>query len=207
MPSGLHLRARTNGTTRSGCDNAAVLKAHMRGPFARKAQHLEGQALIIDRFKMRLRNMFLTTWMLVIPAVAVAQPLEWHRFGVPETGAYVDLPTSVFTTDVGRPHEGYGRRFTTADGRATLAVQSIPNVANDTPGRFLRKKHPPSDIVYKRVTSDFFVVSSFRKKAIWYDRCNFEGQFINCVMVNYPAREKRQWDSVITRISHSLTQG
>jgi hypothetical protein len=24
-------------------------------------------------------------------------------------------------------------------------------------------------------------------------------------MINYPAAEKRQWDSVVTRISHTLT--
>lgn len=175
-------------------------KVHMRSRLA-----LEGHSSIIDWF-ISLPKMFLTAWILVFPTLAVAQPVEWRRYGVPETGAHVDLPTSVFTKDVGRPYEGYGRRFTTADGRATLAVQSVPNVANDTPSSFLRKKHPPSDIVYKRVASDFFVVSSFRKTAIWYDRCNFAGQFINCVMVNYPASEKRQWDSVITRISHSLAK-
>jgi hypothetical protein len=179
----------------------------MRSRLAHQAQPLERQSSIINWFVILLRKMFMTAGILVIPPVAVAQSLEWHRYGVPETGAYVDLPTSVFTRDVGRPYEGYGRRFTTADGRATLAVQSIPNVANETPGSFLRKKHPPSDIVYKRVTSDFFVVSSFRKTTIWYDRCNFAGQFINCVMVNYPAGEKRQWDSVITRVSRSLAKG
>jgi len=94
-----------------------------------------------------------------------------------------------------------------ADGRATLAVQSIENVGHDTPAAFLAKKHPPSNIVYKRVTDNFFVVSSFRNNSIWYDRCNFASRFINCVLVNYPAAEKRQWDGVITRISHTLSAG
>ena len=39
---------------------------------------------------------------------------------------------------------------------------------------------------------------------IWYDRCNFSGQFVHCVLINYPASEKRHWDSVVTRISHRL---
>jgi hypothetical protein len=56
--------------------------------------------------------------------------------------------------------------------------------------------------VYKRVTSRFFVVSSFRGVLIWYDRCNFASRFINCLMVNYPAIEKRQWDGIIRRISN-----
>jgi hypothetical protein len=48
-------------------------------------------------------------------------------------------------------------------------------------------------------------VSSFRNDRIWYDRCNFSGRYINCVLINYPAVEKRQWDDVVTRISHSLS--
>jgi hypothetical protein len=27
---------------------------------------------------------------------------------------------------------------------------------------------------------------------------------MNCVLINYPAAEKRQWDGVVTRISHTL---
>ena len=69
---------------------------------------------------------------------------------------------------------------------------------------FLAKKNPPPNIVYKRVTPRFFVVSSFRKGKIWYNRCNFSGSFVNCVLINYPAAEKRQWDSVVTRISNTL---
>ena len=154
-----------------------------------------------------MRKMFFIAFLLVLlgcPAIANAQPVGWQKYAVPETGANVDLPMTIFVKDVGPTDQGYGRRFVTADGRATLAVQSIENVAHDSPAAFLEKKHPPSDIAYKRVTPNFFVVSSFRNNLIWYDRCNFAGRFINCVMVNYPAAEKRQWDGVITRISNTL---
>jgi hypothetical protein len=133
--------------------------------------------------------------------------VSWQKYAVTETGANVELPTTIFSKDVGQTDQGYGRRFMTADSRATLAVQSIENVGHDSPAGFLKKKHPPTNIVYKRVTPNFFVISSFRNNSIWYDRCNFAGRFINCVMVNYPAAEKRQWDGVITRISHSLSAG
>jgi hypothetical protein len=71
-------------------------------------------------------------------------------------------------------------------------------------GGVFGQENPPSDIVYKRVTPRFFVVSSFRKGKIWYDRCNFAGRFINCVLINYPAAEKSQWDGIVTRISNTL---
>jgi hypothetical protein len=139
------------------------------------------------------------------PTVADAQPISWQRFVVTETMASVDVPTTVFTEDAGKPETGYGRRFLTSDRRANLTVQSVPNEAGDSPAIFLARKNPPADIVYKRVTPRFFVVSSFRNDMIWYNRCNFAGRFMNCVLINYPAAEKRQWDSVVTRISNTLT--
>jgi hypothetical protein len=154
-----------------------------------------------------MREVLVLAWLLALPAGAFAQTGVSQKYTVPETGAAVDLPTAIFAKDAGRPETGYGRRFTTADGRATLAFQSMANEANDSPASFLAKKHPPSNIAYSRITTRFFVVSSFRKDSIWYDRCNFAGRFVNCVMVNYPAAEKRQWDGVITRISNTLASG
>jgi hypothetical protein len=136
---------------------------------------------------------------------ASTEPVRWQRYVIPETGASVDVPTSVFTNDAGQTEIGFGRRFLSADRRANLTVQSVPNDAGDTPAAFLAKKKPPSRIVYKRATSRFFAISSFRKDKIWYDRCNFSGHYINCVLINYPAVEKRRWDDLVTRISHSLS--
>jgi hypothetical protein len=133
-----------------------------------------------------------------------AQPVSWVRYQVPETGAAVDIPTSIFSEQAGKPDGGYGRRFLTSDRRADLTVQSVPNDAGFSPAVYLARKNPPRDIVYRKVTPRFFVVSSFRQGKIWYDRCNFAGRFINCVLINYPAAEKRQWDSVVTRISNTL---
>ena len=83
-------------------------------------------------------------------------------------------------------------------------MQSVPNPDNIPPAIFLAKKSPPAGIIYKRVTPDFFVVSSIRNDRIWYNRCNRADGAMNCVLINYPAAEKRQWDGVVTRISHTL---
>ena len=152
-----------------------------------------------------MRKILMVTCLLAIPAVATAQSLGWQKYTVPETGANLDLPVTIFSKDAGQPESGYGRRFLTADGRANLTVQSFPNDVGDSPAVFLAKMNPPSNIVYKRVTPRFFAVSSFRNDKIWYNRCNFPGRFVNCVLINYPAAEKRQWDSVVTRISNTLS--
>ncbi len=140
------------------------------------------------------------------PISATAQPSGWQRYVVAETGAGVDLPRFIFSEEAAKPEIGYGIRFLTSDRRANLTVQSLRNDANDTPSAFLAKKRPPSDIVYRRVTPNFFVVSSFRNDQIWYNRCNFFGRSINCVLINYPAAEKKRWDAVVTRISNSLSK-
>ena len=140
----------------------------------------------------------------VVPATVVAAGIEWQRYAVASTGANVEIPVTIFSKDAELPDGGAGRRFYTDDRRADLTVQSVANPANDSPATFLAKKNPPSDIIFKRVTPNYFVVSSIRNDRIWYNRCNRSAGYMNCVLINYPAAEKRQWDQVVTRISHTL---
>jgi hypothetical protein len=152
-----------------------------------------------------MRGIFVAVALLVIPAVS-AQSVGWKKYEVPESGARLDIPVTVFTEDAGEPDGGYGKRFFTVDKRANLTVQSVANKPGDSPATFLKKLGPPSSVVYKRVTQNFFVVSGFRNNTIWYNRCNVGGRFMNCVLINYPAAEKRHWDGVVTRISNTLMQ-
>ena len=151
-----------------------------------------------------MKSVFLVVALAVLPSVVNAQPVSWKEYVVPETGAVAQIPISIFSEDEGRPEAGYGRRFVTSDRRANLTIQSIRNDAGDSPAVFLAKKNPPANIVYQRITPRFFVVSSVRDNKIWYNRCNFVGKVVDCVLINYPAAEKRQWDSVVTRISNTL---
>jgi hypothetical protein len=153
---------------------------------------------------MRLHRLSAAVAIALWPGLAEAGPTAWQTYTVPETGARAAVPVGVFSEDGGKPDAGYGRRFVTPDRRANLTVQSIPNAANDSPAAFLARMNPPSNIIYKRVTPRFFVVSSIRNGRIWYDRCNRADRYMQCVLINYPAAEKRQWDGVVTRISNSL---
>ncbi|MGJ4900071.1 hypothetical protein ACQR0V_00765 [Bradyrhizobium sp. HKCCYLS2058] len=136
---------------------------------------------------------------------ATAQSVRWNTYRIPETGTSVDIPVSIFRDTAGQP-EGYGQRFQTADGRANLTVQSISNNAQDSPARFLARKNPPPNIQYKRVTSRFFAVSSYKGDYVWYNRCNFVGGYVHCVLINYPRAWERDWDGIVTRISLSLNR-
>ncbi|EJN16233.1 hypothetical protein PMI42_00203 [Bradyrhizobium sp. YR681] len=137
-------------------------------------------------------------------ALSTAWADNWTTYRIPESGTSVDIPASLFTELAGKP-DGYGQQFRTSDGRADLTVQAVANQQGLSPAEFLARKDPPPGIVYKRITPEFFVVSSIKRGKIWYDRCNFSPRYVHCVLINYPATEKRQWDQVVTRISHSLS--
>lgn len=145
-------------------------------------------------------------FLLMVPGTVSAASPEWRRYVIPNTGANVDVPVSIFTEDAGAPEGGIGQRFFTTDRRADLTIQSVPNPDNKSPAEFLRKRRPPADIQYRRVTSRFFAVSSVRNGRTWYNRCNRGTGYMNCVLINYPAAEERQWDAVVTRISLSLAR-
>jgi hypothetical protein len=137
--------------------------------------------------------------------VVSAQPVKWKTYLIPETGTSVDFPSSIFTEEAGRPSDGFGQRFRTADGMADLTIQAAPVGSDVSPAAFLAKKNPPHNIQYKRVTERFFAISSYKRDKVWYDRCNLSAGFIHCVLINYPAREERAWDDIVTRISLSLS--
>src|SRR6185437_5982032 len=87
-----------------------------------------------------MRKHLLLSWFLVFPASGIAQPLAWQKYTLSETGASVDVPSSIFSKDAGPTEQGHGRRFMSQDGHATFAFQSIRNSASDSPAEFLAKK-------------------------------------------------------------------
>ena len=142
----------------------------------------------------------------VSTAPVFAQPATWETYTIAKTLTSVDVPSSIFTERVGRPPQGDGQRFQTADGRAELIVQAAAIGPDVSPADFLARQNPPQDIQYKRITPRFFAVSGYKGDKVWYDRCNFSGGLVHCVLINYPAREERAWDGIVTRISLSLTR-
>jgi hypothetical protein len=154
--------------------------------------------------KAKALALVLALWVGPLCASAQAEPVRWTTYRIPETGTSVDIPASIFSETAGRP-DGYGQRFQTADGRANLTVQSAPNNEQDAPARFLAKKNPPPNVQYKRVTSRFFAVSSYKGDYVWYNRCNFVRGYVHCVLINYPKAWERDWDGMVTRISLSLS--
>ena len=128
---------------------------------------------------------------------------EWTTFS--RRGLAVEYPRDVFTDAGVGEHDG--RLFTTRDKRARLTIFTLSNERGATPAQFLKRSFPESrrNLTYDRVASNFFAVSEPKNELILYRRCNFSaGAMIHCIDLQYPRREKRAWDAIVTRISLSL---
>ena len=135
---------------------------------------------------------------------AVAQPGDqWVT--VQDAGLQVQYPGSVFAVPAGPTERYSGQRFTSPDGSAQFAYYSFENSRGESPANFLRRTlvMKPEQIIYRRITPSFFVVSSVRNDNIFYSRCNFSRR-VKCFYIEYPAEQKRSWDRTVTRMSYSL---
>jgi len=143
----------------------------------------------------------------LLPSVG-ARAQDWARVTAPGTGVSVDMPVDIFTENAGPTRNPPGYTYRTPDKRADLSVYALPS-AGRSPADFLRTNFnlPVSSITYQRITPSMVTVSGYRGDKIWYARCNFSAGLARCVGLNYPAGEKRRWDDIVTRISHSLSRG
>ena len=158
---------------------------------------------------VRVRATF--TWLVILAGVG-AQPAGsatgWDRFVEPQLGTSIDYPIGIFSVDEGAAPRGIGRQFRNTDGHAVLLVYSQNN-EGENPARYVEKnfKVPRQTIDYRRVTPTFFAMSAVHAGEIYYSRCNFSrrpGGAIHCFDLRYPARDKRAWDPIVTRMSLSL---
>jgi hypothetical protein len=132
---------------------------------------------------------------------------RWAAVSEKDLGTTLDLPHAVFTKADGHAHRNVGRRYRTADGRARVAVWTQRNARRDTPASYLRRTFviPRGSLDYERSTPDFAVVSGVHTGKVYYLRCNLSpnGTF-HCFDLAYPARERKAWDGIVTRMSRTL---
>jgi len=133
---------------------------------------------------------------------------RWAAVNEPRLGTSLDIPRAVLSTPDGYAHKSVGRRYKTPDGRARVAIWTQRNTRHETPANYLYRTFniPRATVDYERFTPDFSVISGLFGTRIYYIRCNFSsrsGSF-HCFDLAYPARERRAWDIVATRMSRSL---
>jgi hypothetical protein len=133
----------------------------------------------------------------------------WRTYVDPDRGTAVEYPAGVFSVEAGAPERGSGQEFHTKDGRARLIIYTLANEERRSPKSYLRRHLllAPGTLQYTRVTHQFFAISGTRNDDVFYSRCNFPHRRhgdMRCIFLEYPERETKAWDAIVTRISLSL---
>jgi hypothetical protein len=138
---------------------------------------------------------------LAVPAGA-APSHDWVPYS--QEGLTVQYPRDVFSN--AGPGDQGGSLFKTRDGRARLTIFTLRNDRGESPAQFLRRSFPENrkNLHYDRVAASFFAISENKSGRTLYRRCNFRSGSIHCINLEYPLREERAWDAIVTRISLSL---
>ena len=135
-------------------------------------------------------------------------PHAWQRYHEPTSGVSVNMPRDLFPFDAGPSLVGTGHLYSSPDQSAFIAVYSVrtPDDGGNPIQDLIRNMQLKNGAVvtYRRETRRFFVASGFDGDSIFYDRCNFSGLSEKCVHIEYPKKDIRSWDKIVTRISLSL---
>ena len=88
-------------------------------------------------------------------------------------------------------------------------VKGVENTAKWIPSDIMQKflrTDMPDDITYERTKSTFFVLSGYRDDAIFYTKVAVsDDQHTACILdITYPRSRKKEFDPIVTRMSHSF---
>lgn len=148
-----------------------------------------------------------------VAVAAEAQNSNWRTYVNARFGSRIDYPVDVFTPEP-PPENGDGLRFTARDG-ATFAISAAYNVTPDTPQSLeysLRHPNSPAEaefanVTYRLLRGNILVLSGFRGDQVYYDKFVFtkDAQTIHHFAIVYPATAKSTYDSIVERMSKSMS--
>lgn len=95
-------------------------------------------------------------------------------------------------------------RFTSPDGHATLTMRDLG--ATRTSPAAIVSPRPGEQVTYQRRAQSWLALSGYRGDDIFYRRAGYACRHrrIHVVELLYPRAQKRQFDALVTSISHRL---
>jgi hypothetical protein len=154
-------------------------------------------------------RIILFLFLLCSPAFAA----EWTNYSNPRFGASVDIPPG-FVNDVPAPENGDGLTFHSVDGNTELLVWSNNLVdedfAADGKSRLQGEKDDGWDVSYQKAFgNEWNVFSGSKDGRIMYARSLSSCQGTQAVhfRIEYPEAQKKDYDTVVARLSKSLKAG
>lgn len=161
--------------------------------------------------------------LLLVPSRSQAAPdaKRWITYASERGNLSFDYPVDVFTVAGGDPTDAVrdrtddraGRTFSTADGRATLQVATLPNLDQKSPSDLrslaIQASYKGAKLDYNRATETWYVVSGTRGAATFYERVHFScsGRRLDVWTVIYPTAEAKAFDAMVDEMARRFRAG
>lgn len=144
----------------------------------------------------------------LVGGLALAGPVAaapaWRHYVNDRFGTEVDYPAA-FRPD---PPPANGDGVVLRAGLAEIRVFGRWNVDDSSPRRLLGDLAADpayADTTYHRLLRDRLVISGYRGGDIFYEVYLFgRSGAVHTLMLSYPARDKRRFDPIVTRVSRSF---
>jgi hypothetical protein len=165
----------------------------------------------------RLAVLALATIVIALPALAARRDLGWLAYRDKAFGYGFDYPTVIFKPTDGDPtatladsKRRSGQVFRSQDGRAFLLTAAFENsarldlIAYKT--RIASTAYKDAKVEYERTADNFFVLSGFRGKDVFYERVTFScgGRVVNVWTMIYPRSEGALYDRIVEEVARTF---
>jgi hypothetical protein len=135
-----------------------------------------------------------------------AEAKTWRTYFNPRFGVSADVPSD---WKIGpEPVNGDGRAFTSPNGSAEIGVTGIFSVLPRDEEILIRTTPGAGGtITYKVVQGNVVVVSGTRGDRIFYYKSLLNCGIWNDLSIEYPARDKAEYDPLVAHVAASLKPG
>ncbi len=181
------------------------------------ARELGIMAPTLNRFLAQLAVLGVATGIVVLPALAARRELGWMAFRDQAFGYGFDYPTVIFkptdgdpTARLGDTKRKSGQAFRSEDGKAFLLTAAFENTSRlDLAAyktRIARTAYKDAKVEYERMVSNFFVLSGFRGRDVFYERVVFScaGRVVKVWTMTYPRAEGGLYDRIVEEVARTF---
>jgi hypothetical protein len=155
-----------------------------------------------------MRTLLAAVTFVTLAGTVAGQSLETPAtYANARFGYTIAYPANLFRAEP-EAENGDGRKFRARHGAANFSVWAGYNALEQTPAEIAAEAgaaclHQPP--VYRIVKAMLVAVSCETADGIFYRKTLIRGDVLTSFEMTYPASERARWDSVLAKISGSLT--
>jgi hypothetical protein len=155
--------------------------------------------------------------LIALPVLAARRDLGWIAYRDKAFGYGFEYPTVIFKPTGGDPtatladsKRKSGQVFRSGDGNAFLLTAAFENNSRldlvAYKERIASTAYKGATVEYERMAGNFFVLSGFRGKDVFYERVTFScgGRVVNVWTMTYPRTEGALYDRIVEEVARTF---